>query len=380
MKTQPRISALIAMSAFKGQLTNDQACTEVAEALRTLHIPSQTVPVADGGNGTLTAIHNRLGGACVKVESSGPLGAKVEADVLCLPNAEHPEFLFVESAQVCGHSLIPDTQRDAMRATSYGLGELLNTCSKRWSKVSKVYIGLGDSAISDAGMGMLSALGYAFVDNSGTKLWGNAHSLRNVTSIVPPKERIFRQSHFVVLCDVLNPLCGPKGSARTFAKQKGATLQQVELIEKGMMNYAQLVQKLNGRRLHDEPMTGSAGGLGAAFAAFFDAELVLGAQFLLDWIRFDNLLKEHSVVITGEGKTDQQTLQGKSPFECISRASRLGKPSLILSGSLGPGDEQLTIDKFQGCWSCGTTPTAAKALRAKTIEIFSDKKLLAKLG
>ena len=172
-------------------------------------------------------------------------------------------------------------------------------------------------------------------------LWGNANSLRSIRAIKIPPLPELNQIKITVLCDVLNPLCGPNGAARTFSGQKGAAPGQIKQIEQGMENLAKLIQDLTGRDLRSEPMTGSAGGLAAAFLAFFNAELVHGARFLMDWIHFDRILEEHEILITGEGQTDSQTQEGKAPFECLERAKRLGKRAFVISGRLGAGHETL---------------------------------------
>ena len=250
------------MSAFKGTLTNLEACEIVSSALAKKEIACDTLPIGDGGAGTLRAIHSSLGGEIVAFETSGPLAKKVEARVLCLPNAEIPHTVFLESAEVCGHHLVLERERDPMRASSHGLGELIQKASRKWKgSLKKIYVGLGDSATSDMGMGMLSGLGFIFNDDGGKALWGNANSLRSIRSITVPKIPELERVKFVILCDVLNPLCGPNGSARVFARQKGAAPGQINQIEQGMENLAKLIQEMTGRDLRREPMAGSAGGL-----------------------------------------------------------------------------------------------------------------------
>jgi len=369
-----RPTVLIAMNGFKGTLTNEEACAAVSEALTSLDIRSQSIPIGDGGRGTLSAIQNCLRGDLETFTVSGPLGDKVQARVFCLPNREEPTAIYVESSDSCGHHLIAPERKDALRANSYGLGEVLLAALKKWEpSLKRVYVGLGDSAISDAGMGMLTALGYVFHDDSGRPLWGNANSLRSVRTIVPLRAPWVERIKFTVLCDVLNPLCGPRGSARTFAPQKGATSEGVKLIEQGMENFAAVHEAATKRKLRDEPMTGSAGGLSFAFAGFLNTELVLGARFLMDWIFFDKHLAQHALLITGEGKTDRQTLSGKAPWECLERARRAGKKVVIFSGALGEGINSLIGDTaIVGIFATGDHPTPYAALRDKVREIFGS--------
>jgi glycerate kinase len=366
------------MNAFKGTLSNQEACEAVSYALGRKDIACRVLPIGDGGAGTLRTIHSTLGGEISTFNATGPLSRPVEAKVLCLPDASRPESVYIESAEVCGFHLVGEGERDAMRATSYGLGELIRRVVEQWKgSLRKIYVGLGDSATSDMGMGMCCSLGMGFSDFGGKDLWGNADGLRNIRTVrVTPMPEL-RDIRIFALCDVLNPLCGANGSARTFSRQKGASEGQIRLIEQGMENLAGRVQEMTGRDLKNEPMTGAAGGIAAAFLAFFNAELVHGARFLMDWIHFDRLLEEHELLITGEGTTDAQTLRGKAPLECLERARRLGKKTIVISGALGDGHEAL-LKSFPGasCFACGDKPSARDALYEKTLEVFSDPDLL----
>lgn len=351
-------------------------------ALKKKHIACRPLPLGDGGAGTLSAVQASLGGECAELEATGPLGKLVKAKVLLLPDAKAPTSIYVESSDVCGHSLVPDTERDALRASSRGLGEVILQSIKRWgSSIKRIYVGLGDSAVSDVGMGMLCGLGYTFFDRSGHSVWGNAAGLRQIETFKIPKIPELEKIKFTVLCDVMNPLCGPRGSAKIFSPQKGASPGQVSQIDQGMEHFASIIQTNTGRNLRFEPMTGSAGGLAAAFLAFFDAELVHGARFLLDWIHFDRILSDHAFLIVGEGKTDLQTMLGKAPLEGVERAARLGKKVIVLSGALGDGHEQLSNKSaVAGCFACGSSPSAREALYDRAIEIFSDEKLMRSLA
>ncbi len=369
------LSALVCMSTFKGSLTNVEACDAVSSALEELGIPNEVFPMGDGGRGTIDAVQRVMGGKIVPFETVGPLGAPVTARLLCLPDEMAPSSVYIESADTCGYHLIKPENRDAMRASSQGLGKVIDHALKKWQHtINTIYIGLGDSAISDMGMGMLCALGFQFTDQSGHVLWGNANGLRQIRNIKLPDVSPLDRVRFVVLCDVLNPVLGPKGSARTFSRQKGASTTQISLIEQGMESFAKLIQEMNGRDLREAPMTGSAGGLGASFLAFFNTELVLGARFLLDWLHFDSKLEKRTFLVTGEGKSDFQTLNGKAPMVCLERADRLGKKSLLISGILGDGyTTLLNYGSLKGAFECGDKPSAKEALRKKTLELFSNK-------
>ncbi len=371
LMTAPRV--LVAMNTFKGSLTNREACAAVGEALTKLQIPFTQIPVADGGRGCRDTVMTKWTGEVANISATGPLGGSVTAQVFCSPNDKTPTRLFIESPDVCGFLLIATHERDPMRTTSEGLGELLLKCQSRW-KVSlrEIYIGLGDSAISDAGMGMLSRLGFQFLDGQGRQVIANGDGLARLEDIIPPKSDPLPGVRLTVLCDVANPLCGPTGSARVFAPQKGASPEDVERLSHGMDTFAFLTTALTGKPIAREPFTGSAGGLAAALFGFLDAELVAGAQYLLDLVDFDKHLADCDVLITGEGSTDRQTLSGKAPKECLLRATKLKKAALIISGSLGEGAEFKENPKFLGCFASGREPSAYEALKNETYRLFSD--------
>lgn len=380
--TDPSAPVLVAMSPFKGTLSNVEACEAVVEALKLKNISADMLPVADGGSGTLSAINSVFPGDLIPLSVSDPMGHNIQIPVLCLPDSNAPDTVYLESALMCGYQLVAPEQRDAMRASSHGLGQAINECLKRWEKtLSTIYVGLGDTATSDMGMGMLCALGFRFYDAGGHHIWGNAHGLRLIRSVLLPDLSSLMRVKFVVLCDVMNPLLGPMGAAHTFSRQKGASSSQVHLIEQGMTNLAQLIQDMTGRILRDEPMTGAAGGISAAFVAFFRSELVQGAPFVLNWLKFEQKLAHYKLLITGEGTSDYQTIGGKAPMVCLEVAKKLGIRSLLVSGALGEGYEGILAKTLAvAAVAAGDKPDPKTALHDKTAEVFSDPQFLSLAG
>lgn len=365
-------SVLVAMNAFKGSLSNLDACQSVSRSLTELEIPHVTVPIGDGGSGTGTALNCALGGEFVSINSIDPKAKAIKAPVLCFPNSTAPNRIYIDSSSVCGYTLIPDSERKALEASSRGLGILLKELAHRWkSTLKEIWIGLGDSAISDLGIGMLSELGVVFVDSKKQELLPTTENLLQIADFSKPKTK-FENISLTVLCDVSNPICGPQGSAVTFSPQKGATTEEVNLIARGMDNFASRIEHKLHRSLKYIPMTGSAGGLSAALLSFFNAKLVPGCEFLLEQIRFDEKLKPHDLVITGEGRTDAQTLKRKAPFVIAQHARSLNKKCMMISGALGEGANQVASElELMGVYDCGKEPTAALALARKTREVFS---------
>lgn len=357
-------TVLVAFSSFKGSLTNEEACAAAAAGLQSIKFSCIICPVGDGGLGTARAVYLARGGEWKKLTVSGPLDTKTEAQILLTKDGA----VYLEGPQAFGHHLIPESQRDPLRASSRGLGEMIAYAIREYPK-APLYIGLGDSAISDAGVGMLSALGVRFLDRSGREVPPDANGLRlfDHWQFSPSFPKNFPK--ITVLCDVLNPLCGPTGSAKIFSPQKGASPAQVTLIDQGMENFAGQVEKQFGKRIRSQPMTGSAGGAAAALFSFLGAELVQGASYLLDWIGFDDQLKLTNFLLVGEGKSDAQTLSGKAPFECLRRASARNIPGVLISGALGVGYGELS--PYASVHACGREPSSAEALKQKVAQVFS---------
>jgi glycerate kinase len=368
------MKVLVATSSFKGTLSNEEACRAVCEGLQEAGVSGRPFPVGDGGRGTRLAIQQARGGVLEAIEACGPYGEPAIASVCCAPDAERPREIYVESADTCG-SLRSGGERDAMAATSRGLGLALAAVFARWGQYRPALrIGLGDSLVSDVGLGMLCGLGYRFFDRSGQPIAPNAYGLESLGRWQPPEGSPWRDWPITALCDVENPLCGPHGSARIFAPQKGATGDQVSRIEAAMESFG---EKISAGGLADPramPMSGAAGGLAAGLAAFLGARLVLGIDFVLEATGFDSALAAHDLLITGEGRTDSQSLGGKAPWICCQRAGKSGKPSVLVSGQVTAEAAAAfrCLPGVIGVAACGREPDAATALRSAVRRLFSD--------
>jgi len=327
---------LISFSNFKGTLSNEEACAIAGSTLQTKGHGVTLLPLGDGGKGTFAFLNKDLS---VQKRSYAIRGAFGDPRTACTWWRKTPHStwqVFLESTDAIGYPPTDPEKRDALGATSRGLGEWLLLIEKDLDgEPCELFIGLGDSAISDAGRGMLEILG--------TKTF--------------PKWKI------TVLCDVENPLCGEKGSARVFASQKGATPEQVDLLEKRNQEFAKEIQARLGIDCLDIPRAGSAGGLATALLAFLGGELVSGSQFVLEASRFESLLSTHDFLIVGEGKSDSQTLQGKSPWAAIQVAEKLKKKSILISGVLGEGSEKIEGPCLVAKMACGREPDPKTALR-----------------
>ncbi len=322
---------VVASDSFKGSLSSLEVAEAVSVGVKSVIPTAEVVKVnvADGGEGTMEALIAGLGGQSVCLEVSNPLGRCVEAEYGVLDD----NTAIVEMARASGLVLLSSEERNPMHTSTYGTGELIADALKRGCK--KIYVGIGGSATNDGGMGMLAALGYKFYDEVGCLLQPCGATMCRVARIdavdVMPE---LSDAEFVVACDVDNPFCGTRGAAYVFAPQKGAKPEDVEALDNGLRHFAEKVYEFTGIAITDVPGAGAAGGLGGAFLAFMNAKLVSGIDMVLDAIRFDEILKGASLVITGEGRIDSQTASGKTPVGVLRRAKAQGVPVVAIGGSV----------------------------------------------
>ena len=308
------MNVIIAIDSFKGCLTSALANQSAADGILSVSPDAKVIqiPVSDGGEGWLSAYHAAIGGELITVPVRDPMMRWIEAQYLV-----QDQTAVVEIAQASGLPLLTPEERNPMVATSYGTGQLIVDAVRRGCK--EIIVGLGGSATSDCGKGMLRALIDAFA-NQGS--WDDITELQKV--------------RFTIATDVTNPLCGPEGAAHVFAPQKGATPEMVEALD------AILSAKHFGFDRQNEPGAGAAGGLGYAFLQYMNADCRSGIELLLEAVGFDALLQDASLVITGEGSADRQTLMGKLPFGILQNAKSHQVPVALVAGRIG--DRQILLD------------------------------------
>lgn len=331
---------VVAPNAFKGTLTAPQAAAAISRGVREVFPDAEIVevPVADGGDGTAEALVTALQGEFRSVRVEGPLGDPVEARFGLIGSGR---TAVVELAAASGLVLIPSSRRDPMHATTYGFGQLLEAALE--AGVGEVIAGIGGSATNDGGAGMAQALGYRLLDASGRDLERGGAALARLQAIDPSGfDRAWRSVGVRVACDVTNPLTGPLGASAVYGPQKGADPDMVRELDAALARLSEVIERDLGRRVSDVPGAGAAGGAGAGLIAFLGAELVPGAPLVVEAAGFDEKLKGASLVITGEGRADEQTAYGKAPGEVARRAQAAGVPVLLLAGSKGPGWEALS--------------------------------------
>ncbi len=325
---------VLAPDSLKGSLSATAACIAMEQgarrALGDAPVRFTHVPLADGGEGTVEALLRGAGGTPYRVLVRGPLGEPVEAHYGVLRDGA----AIIEMAQASGLPLVPPAQRDALRATSYGTGEIMRAALDRGCRT--LLIGIGGSATTDGGVGALQALGARFLDTGHNDLSPGGAQLQHLKHIdLSQLDARLAQSNITVLCDVTNPLYGPNGAAFIYGPQKGATPLQVQQLDAALQKYARVAGAVTGGQRQDEPGAGAAGGMGFGLLTFTGAQLMPGIEAVLKATRFDEVLEDADLVLTAEGAIDAQTLQGKA-LAGVAGAARhsRGVPVIAFGGAL----------------------------------------------
>lgn len=353
---------IIATNPFKGSLTSAQAARAIAKAFRET-FPGAVIdsaPIADGGDGTLDCVAAAVPCKKIRKKVPGPLGAPLNAEYLLIDGGK---TAVVEMARASGLALVPDAERDPLAATSIGTGLLIRDAIDRGC--GNVIIGIGGSATNDGGMGAAAAAGYRFLDSRNRELPSCGSSLERIRGVdASPVLPALKKTKIIVACDVTNPLLGKTGAANMYAPQKGASPAVVKRLETGMKNYADLTAKHFGKDLRNTPGAGAAGGMGFGLMAYLNAKLVSGIDMMIDAADLDNRMRGAALLITGEGRMDSQSIQGKAPFGLLKLANKHGVPVIAFCGSAL--DEKLLYKA--GFASVTPTPNAPMPLEQAMAE------------
>jgi glycerate kinase len=326
------VRIVIAPDSFKGSLSAKEVADNIEIGIRKVYsdIDILKVPMADGGEGTVESLVDATGGEIIRLEVTGPLGEKVESFYGIMGDKK---TAVIEMAAASGLPLVPNDKRNPMITTTYGTGELIKSALDRGCR--DFIIGIGGSATNDGGSGMLEALGMKFLDKNGKKLpWGGG-ALINLDKIdMSSLDERLKSSRFVVACDVDNPLCGTNGASYIYGPQKGATVEMVQKLDRALNHYGNMIKKYLGKDVMDIKGAGAAGGLGAGFMAFLNAQLKPGVDIVIEKTRLKEIVKDADLVITGEGKMDSQTIYGKTPFGVAKVAKGFGIPVIAIAGCI----------------------------------------------
>lgn len=324
------MKVIVASDSFKGSLTSRQVASAVEKGFLGVVPDAQIIclGMADGGEGLVDTLASQLGAQAVSAQVCDPLGRPILADY-----AIAGELAIIEMAACCGLPLLLPEERDPLHTSTFGLGQMILDALGRGCR--RFLIGIGGSATNDGGIGMLNALGWRFLDDRGRELPGIGASLSKITSVdASGADSRLKEAEFTIACDVRNPFFGPDGAACVFAPQKGADAAAVLSLDAGLRHFAEIICKETEIDVQMLQGSGAAGGLGGAFAAFLGASLKPGAELVLDALGFNELLEDASLVITGEGRIDSQTLEGKAVSAVLSRSKAAGVPVVAICGKL----------------------------------------------
>ena len=316
------MKVVVAIDSFKGSLSSMEAGQAIEEGVKCVYQNAEVVvrPLADGGEGTVEALVEGMGGIFVTKEVTGPLGKKVEATYGIIELKDDlSKSAIIEMSAAAGITLVPEDSRNPMNTTTFGVG-------------------------------MLQALGYDFVTREGKTISYGGNGLRELASIKETNVHpTLKECTFKVACDVTNPLCGENGSSAIFGPQKGATPEMVQELDQLLLHYAELSKSINSYADRFYPGTGAAGGMGFAFLTYTNATLESGIQIVITETKLEELIATADVVVTGEGRLDGQTALGKAPIGVAALAKKYQKKVLAFAGAVTPDAKECNqhgIDAF----------------------------------
>lgn len=322
----------VAIDSFKGSMSSMEAGNAAREGiLKACGAQVAVKPLADGGEGTTEAMVEGLGGDYVYTEVTGPLGGRIRARYGVMPDGR---TAVMEMAEAAGIILVKPEELDPWKATTYGVGEMIADALRRGYR--EFLIGIGGSATTDGGVGMLAALGYEFLDASGNEIGYGAAGLDEIAEIrdegVMPE---LKNCHFQIACDVTNPLCGENGAVFVYGSQKGVKEEEKQVLDEKMRHYARKTKEWRGEDRSEEAGAGASGGLGFAFLSYVPgAELKSGIDMVLRAIRLEEDIRDSDIVVTGEGRLDFQTAMGKVPVGVAALAKKYGCKVIAFAGGV----------------------------------------------
>ncbi len=338
------VKIVVACDKYKGNISAQKVCKIIRDAIYDIdkRIEVLVSPMADGGEGTVDTIVESYGGRYIYLEVNGPVNDTVKAKFGVL---DKTSTVIIEMSAASGLWLLPEEKRDPMNTTTFGTGQLIKKAFEIGCK--KIIIGIGGSATNDAGMGMAQALGARFYDESGKILGMGGKQLEFIRRIdVSGMDPSIKSVDISVACDVDNPLYGKNGAAFVYGPQKGADRSTVALLDRGLVNFADIVKKDLGKDISEIKGGGAAGGLGAGLVAFLDAKLLPGADLIIDLTGLTEKIKNADLVITGEGAMDEQTYSGKSGYGVAKTAKKYGVPVITINGSVDVDYNKLPKNKL----------------------------------
>lgn len=361
---------VIAPDSFKESLSAPEAAAAIARGVKQASPDAHVlcVPMADGGEGTVAAVLAAAGGQWRHTPVRGALGESITADWGWLEDAT----AVIEMAAAAGLEQTPPEQREPLRASSGGVGELIAAALDAGAR--RIILGLGGSSSNDGGAGLLAALGVRFLDRQGNALPPGGAALATLDRIdVSGLDSRLAHTQIEIASDVDNPLCGLQGASHIFGPQKGATPEQVRLLDDSLRHFADICARDLGQDLRDAPGAGAAGGLGFAAHAFLNARFRPGVEVVAELGDLAGAMQGAALAFTGEGRMDAQTLRGKTPAGVARVAQRAGVPVVALAGSLGAGYEALHASGITAAFSLAPGPVTLEQACANAAQYLCDR-------
>lgn len=373
------MKVVISIDSLKGSLSSMEAANAIKEGILEVNKETEVVimPLADGGEGTVDALVEGMNGQAILTSVMGPIEEKVEAKYGILSDGK---TAIMEMAQAAGFALVPAEKKNPLYTTTYGVGEMIKEAIEKGCR--NFIVGIGGSATNDAGVGMLQALGFEFYDEKNNLVGLGGHVLNKIKKIkIDNRLKELDQCSFKIACDVNNPLYGENGAAYIYGPQKGATPEIVKELDEGLRNFAQVVKDDLGKEIAEVPGVGAAGGMGFAFLGFLNSKLESGIKIILDEINLDDTVKGADIVITGEGRLDNQTAMGKAPIGVAKIAKKHGAKVIAIAGCTTDDAVRCNeegIDAYFSIVNSAMTieeatkkETALKNMKSTTIQVFN---------
>ncbi len=330
---------VLAPDKFKGSLTGDEFCMAVVEGIKEILPEAKIIelPLADGGDGTIAVINFYLKGDVIELSVMDPFFRPVQATYLY---SEASQTAFIEMAEASGIKLLKSHEPDCKNTSTFGTGELILDAINQGAK--HIILGIGGSATNDCGMGMATALGYRFLDVKGNEIRPVGKNLSQVVTIDDSKVHpMLEHVDFNVACDVTNPLYGPNGAAHIYARQKGALKEDIAMLDKGLKDFAQILNAHFNIQTQKIKGGGAAGGMGIGTMLFLKANLKPGIELVKELAQFEEKIMNADWIITGEGQLDAQTLSGKTVLGVLTSAKKKGIPVAAFCGDISLNEESL---------------------------------------
>jgi glycerate kinase len=361
---------VIAPDSFKESMTAKQAAEAVARGFRKIYgdsIELDLIPMADGGEGTTQSLKDALDGQMYEKKVTGPLGNQITARYAISGDRS---TAIIEMAEASGLALVPKEKRNPLFTTTYGTGELMKAALDQ--DVSKIILGIGGSATNDGGAGMIEALGGILYNHHHEKLARGGGALANLSSVdLTNLDPRLNELEILVACDVDNPLLGSNGASAVYGPQKGAIEEMVAQLDESLANFHDVFKKTTGKDVKDIPGAGAAGGLGAGLL-FLHATLERGIDIVLRETNFKKRIADASIVITGEGKIDGQTIYGKTPIGVANAAKQSGAKVIAICGTLGKGYKAVLDHGIDAAFSIAGGPCTLEEALSNGPEYLED--------